>query len=125
MEFANKLNYTQTQEIITKTYEIDIITVQWNKTEIYLSVAVFFISLFVVILVYCLHKPENLNDTDEVDQIDGPIRSRTHVENNAEQENSNEQESSRGCLDTSTLRTYAKKKKKQHKEKVPFDINGF
>ena len=49
MEFANKLNSTQVQENITKTYKIDIITVQWNKTEISLSIVVFLFSLFIVL----------------------------------------------------------------------------
>ena len=49
MEFANKLNSTQVQENITKTYKIDIIIVQWNKTEISLSIIVFLLSLSIVI----------------------------------------------------------------------------
>ena len=49
MEFANKLNSTQVQENITKSYKIDVIIVQWSKTEISLAIVVFLFSLSIVI----------------------------------------------------------------------------
>merc|ERR1712193_60940 len=61
MEFGNKLNFTQAQEKVTKTYKINIIAVQWKTTEILTSSIVFLttiLAMFLMILWYCVYNKQ-------------------------------------------------------------------
>jgi len=134
---------TQVQSDITKTYNLDIKLVKWNKNEIFLAVIVFLFSFLVMAVVYCVHlegldkkrnksrsqqfddaqHPEDNCEMEEVDEVDGPSNF-----NSIRLEFTNNEPLKTSTFHERTLKKakgYYETKKWQFKNNEEFDSNGY